>query len=298
MYRQLFWASAALGRPFGGLRPRRIVHWLARRGFGRDRPDPAEFRWYKDPWGNEVLLHPHYFIDYQIIAFGAYDAPLSAFIQRSVQPGMCCLDVGSNIGLVAVNLARRVGPTGKVHCFEPLPHLLDRLRTHVERNQYQKIVRIHPLALSNKTGTALINMADDLLPNQGMASLVVAGHPDLQRHLEVQTVTLDEFSAAERVERIALIKMDVQGAEPLVLEGARETLKRDMPDLLMEVSPLDLASLGKTSRDLIAQLEGLDYRCYLLTNGGTVGAQMSASDTPKDLWVDNVYCRHRSRKEP
>jgi FkbM family methyltransferase len=298
MYKPLFWICAAIGRPFGGLKPRRIVHWLARRAYGSTAPEPSDFRWFRDAWGHELFLHPHYFVDYQVLAFGEFDVPLGRFIRAHVRPGMWCLDVGANTGMITLQLARRAGSEGRIDSFEPVPHLRERLRAHVERNGYKNVVRIHEEALSNASGTAAISIASGDRPNQGMGTLVETSHPDLRERLEIRTVTLDEFSASQPGGTIDLIKMDVQGAEPLVLEGARATLERDRPDLLMEVSPLDLAPLGRTSRDLIAQIEGLGYRCRRITDHGAIGAPVEAKSTPVDLWLDNVFCRHHSRELP
>jgi hypothetical protein len=77
--RLLFWCLALAGRPFGGVRPRRLIHWLGSVAFTR-APHESEFRWFRDRWKNRLLLHPYFFLDRQIIAFGAYDYPLHTFI--------------------------------------------------------------------------------------------------------------------------------------------------------------------------------------------------------------------------
>jgi hypothetical protein len=63
-YRSLYWLFVLVGRPFGGIRPRRITHWLQGRGFGAVKPATSDFRWYRDDDGHEWLLHPHFHIDH------------------------------------------------------------------------------------------------------------------------------------------------------------------------------------------------------------------------------------------
>lgn len=289
--RFIFWLVVWIGRPFGGIRPRRIVHWLARKAYGNARPDPKDFRPFRDRDGNRLLLHPHYFIDYQVIAFGVYDAKLHRFLSRVVRPAMTCLDVGANIGCVTTHLAKLVGPSGRVFAFEPVPHLFIRLKENIALNAQDRVASLHQMALSNETGRATIKVAQADCDNQGMASLRNTDHPHLTRALEIQTKTLDQFVREQQLDRIDLIKMDVQGAEPWVIEGGLEILRRLRPDLLLEVSPYDLKSFGKTSADLLQLLESLGYECYRLDDGGRVGDRIRAGNAGSNFAADDLYCR-------
>ncbi len=264
MLKSLFWMAAWGGRRIGGLRPRRIVHWLARKAYGDARPGPKDFRPFRDCNGNQLLLHPHYFIDYQVIAFGIYDAGLHRFLKRVVKPAMTCLDVGANIGCVTTQLSKLVGPSGRVFAFEPVPHLFERLKENIALNGFGRTVSLHQLALSRETGHATIKVARQDCDNQGMASLRNTDHPQLTSALQIQTTTLDDFVRDTNIDRIDLIKLDVQGAEAWVIEGGANTLRRLHPHLLLEVSPYDLRSFGKTSTDLLQMVEVLGYESYCL----------------------------------
>ena len=291
MLKFLFWIVAWGGRPFGGIRPRRIVHWLARKAYGEAKPDPKDFRSFRDSDGNQLLLHPHYFIDYQVIAFGVYDARLRRFLKRVVKPGMTCLDVGANIGCVTTQLSRLVGPSGRVFGFEPVPHLFQRLKENIALNAFDRVASLHQMALSRETGQATIKAAQEDCDNQGMASLRNTDHPHLRRALEIQTITLDQFVREKHLDRIDLIKMDVQGAEPWVIEGGASTLRRLHPHLLLEVSPYDLRSFGKTATDLLRMLEALGYESYCLKENGGLGKRVLAATTVGDFAADDIYCR-------
>jgi FkbM family methyltransferase len=293
MSKLLFWLLAWGGRPFGGIRPRRLTHWAAKKAYGTARPVPSDFRWYRDRYGSEFLLHPHYYLDYNVIAFGTYDARLARLIERRVRPGMVCLDVGANIGVVALHLARRVGPSGAVHCFEPVPGICQRLREHVERNDLGSIVHVHPVALSDTDGKAVIHVADDFSANQGQSSLVNADRVRLPNPVTIPTMTLDEFVRREGLGRIDLIKVDIQGAEPLFLKGAAAALQRLRPDLCLEISPEDLAGLGQTSRDLLRQIEEMGYRVFRVTDGGDLGDRVRWDAVPADYADDLVFCTFR-----
>ena len=289
VYRAMFWTMAYAGRRIGGIRPRRITYWVQRKAFTRETFSPGEARWWKDRWGSELLMNPHYFLDACVIAFGAFDADLHEYIEAHVKPGMICFDVGANIGIVTVHLARKAGLSGQVHAFEPVPGVRERLAQHVQRNRVDAVVRIHPVALSNQTGTASIAIADSEASNQGQASLVNRSNPELKKTIDVPTITVDEFVARNGIGRIDVMKIDIQGAEIFLLDGGRKVFGEMGPDLLMEVSPEDLACMGKNSRDLLSMVEGYGYRLYEL-KGATPGRRLAAADVAPDYYCDNILC--------
>ncbi len=295
MYELLYRALVRLGRRWGGVRPRRVVHWVARRAWGGRVPAPREHVWCRDRWGAEFLLHPHYHIDYQIQAFGTYELRLQQYIERHVRPGMVCFDVGANIGAVSLHLAARVAPSGRVHGFEPVPHLRDRLRLHVERNGFHDVVSIHDCALSSADGEMELALAAEGEPNQGMASLVDRSPAALSRRLTVPTRSLDSLAAEWGLEQVDLMKVDIQGAEIWLLEGGAELFARCGPDLLMEVAPRELRGMGADSRDLLAKVEEMGYSCYRLRSSGRIGARLRASRTAPDFSSSGILCSRREK---
>lgn len=246
LLRVAYRAICAIGRPIGGVRPRRVYQALARCAY--TRPD---FRWTRNRWGHELYLSPHYHLDFEIISFGTYDPSLHQFIERHVQPGMYCADVGANLGEMALHLGQRVGPGGRVFAFEPVPHVFRRLSDNIFRNHLQTTVHARQIALLNQQTTVLIGHPAEDAFNQGLGSIVNADRMASFRQTAVVGTTLDDFVNQEQMPRLDFMKLDIQGAEYLLLDGARETLARYAPDFVMEVSPLDLAPAGLTSRDLL-----------------------------------------------
>jgi FkbM family methyltransferase len=294
-YRVLFWTAVHLGRPFGGVRPHRIAYWLRRHAFTAADFSESGYAWWRDRWGSELLLHPHYHLDFTIIAFGYYDKALHRYIDRTVGSGMTCFDVGANIGAVATHLARKVGASGHVHAFEPVPGLRARLQKNLARNGSDAVVSIHALALSNASGKAHLAIAGVDADNQGLASLVASGNEQLTSTLAVPTATLDDFVAERGITRIDFIKMDIQGAEILLLEGAQRTLSTLRPELVLEVSPQDMAGIGKNSRDLLEAIEACGYRVHELRSNGTPGAVIDASAVSPNFERENIFCTMKRR---
>lgn len=242
---------------FPRMRATRIHHWLARRGF-----KSPSFRWAKDRYGFEFSLSPHLFLDRIILCAGTYDRPLHHAMERFLRPGMTCFDVGANIGSVTMHMAGLVGPDGQVFAFEPVSLLFDRLATHIQRNGLGTVISAHKLALADRDGKATIAHADPMTENQGMGSLVDQDNSVVSLTEEVDVSTLDSFVSEHGIESVDFIKVDIQGAEPLFIEGAIETLNRFHPLIFMEVSEGQLKCLRGSPIDIMRKMEALSYRAY------------------------------------
>lgn len=157
--------------------------------------------------------------------FGDLDPKVTWAFRRFVRPGDLVLDVGANLGLASLQLLHLVGPTGHVHAFVPSPRMLGYLRaTNVENPSAP--LSIHPIALG--AGDDILKL---IVPggNLGAASFVdIDQRPEAER-LRVPVTTLAGFCEANGVRRVDFIKIDVEGFEAAVLQGAEKLLRRDPP---------------------------------------------------------------------
>jgi FkbM family methyltransferase len=170
------------------------------------------------------------------------DIPLLATF---VKPTDICWDIGANAGTYTLHLS---GLAAKVFAFEPVPHSFDILRDVIKRARLTNVVT-RPLALSDKVGHA--KMA---VPVEGFYGGFYMASLDADGQLDVATSTIDAL-IAEGVPEPDFIKCDVEGAEHLVLDGARSLLSRRPPVWLLETFRDDIVqrmrSLGYSahSRD-------------------------------------------------
>ena len=231
-------------------------------------------------------------MDRHIIAFGEYDKELHLALKLCVKLGMTCLDIGANIGAVSLHMSKLVGTSGRVHAFEPVPPIFERLIGNVKKNKLTDVIQAHQIALSNYDGTAEIRYADELTENQGMGSLVRREENILTMSVNVPTKTLDSFVAEHAVDNIDIIKMDVQGAEVFILEGGRKTLRDFSPDMFVEVSPIDLSYAGKNSKDLISSLSLLGYHSYEFCKG-KIACRIQQDSINANYEVSNLMCSKR-----
>ena len=176
---------------------------------------------------------------------------------RLVQPGATVLDVGANTGLFSLLAARRAeGVT--VHALEPVPRVFRMLEDNVLRNDVTSIV-CHRLALSDTPGTVTMYVPVEDLPI--MASMLPEWRSDSEQ-IEVSAESLDQFVARLGL-CVDVIKIDTEGTEALVLEGARNTLATQQPFVICEV-----LAAGGTADLLTALITEADYQIFLLAEDG------------------------------
>jgi FkbM family methyltransferase len=192
-----------------------------------------------------------------------------------VGPGDVCLDVGAEFGLYTHVLADLVGPDGAVHAFEPQQGAHRALRLGV-RAAGLSWVSLHRIALGATPGTAHLSVPRRRgLPVHGRAYLT-AGARDAGLNREfaghrlesVAVETLDSIVADLGVERVALVKADVEGAEGALLDGATHLLTTHRPHLLLEIEDRHTRKYGVTADELFARLTGvLGYRAFTWSPG-------------------------------
>ena len=136
------------------------------------------------------------------------------FVLDTVREGDTVLDIGANLGFYTNLLAHRVGAPGRVHAFEALPYLCESVRASVSENHFEDRVTIHCAALSDKEGEASLIYSEG--GNWGGAHLM--GSEGLQAGQIETTVPTTTLNALPKFERLSFIKLDVEGAEPLVMQ--------------------------------------------------------------------------------
>jgi FkbM family methyltransferase len=222
------------------------------------------------------------------IYFGLYDTGEVALVRRLLQPGDVFFDIGANVGFYSLIGAGAVGATGRVHAFEPMPRNADKLRGAIALNALTHIV-VNQAAVGDAPGTLTLHFPDDKDENSGWATVVVDGKKPNQ--IDVPMITVDEYVEAQKIARVKLIKMDIEGAEPLALAGMRGLLARaNAPDMLVEINPYLLTHAGKDSRAITDPLVSSGYTLYHSDNVN--GAPLDPTRVIDQF--ANIYARKRS----
>ncbi|MFN8484082.1 MAG: FkbM family methyltransferase [Anaerolineae bacterium] len=205
------------------------------------------------------------------MAYGDYELPVTRAITEIVEPGWLVADIGAQIGYMTLLMASRVGPAGCVLAFEPMPANFAVLEENIRLNGYTT-VRAERLAVADWSGTTLLRRLDDRALSATASIVAADGGAD---GIAVATVSLDEYLASQP-DALRFAKIDVEGAEDLVLAGMAGILARSRPILLVEIhgepgadSPAlaRLTALGYTLSALGGDAPGavgLGYRGHVL----------------------------------
>lgn len=222
----------SLNKPEYIFRPVQIL-----RRFSREWASAKQFEDVTLPWGLNIRVRPNETIGSCIWRVGIYDLCISECIWRLLDPGDYAVDVGANIGHMTSIMALRTGRLGNVLAFEPHPEIYEELSTNVDnwlkRNDIGRIV-MHKIALGNCSGAGFLEIPDDFERNRGIAALISgSGEGNAGTGCRVQVEQLDHIIDSKTC--IGVLKIDVEGDELEVLQGASELIERQViRDILFE----------------------------------------------------------------
>lgn len=215
------------------------------------------------------------YIQRNIYFLGYYEIRETRLIRRLLRPGDTFVDVGANIGWYTLLAANQVGRTGKVLAFEPSRAVFGHLTHNVHLSGYSHVVA-ERLALADRSGVVQLRVAAGRGP--GTASILESEAAKGDSIEEVQTIRFDDYCRAKQLESARLVKIDVEGAELMVLRGMREMLaRRAVQYLIVEVADSRLRSVGDSSQQLLELLRGHGYR---LSHIGMLRRAPVDADTP------------------
>lgn len=209
---------------------------------------------------------------------GLYDRELFESLSMHDLNGRVVFDIGAHIGFHSMYFAELVGEDGRVYAFEPNMFNLKRLQANVERNvSLGERIIVRDIAISNHMGRESFYVSDNVDSGMSSGSMLGETHAELSsrefqsmgfQSTEVDTFPLDELCRTGITDAPYMIKIDVEGAEVLVLEGARRLLTAHHPILLIEVHTirrmLELCHLlGSLDYDIALLKEETDGRCIV-----------------------------------
>ncbi len=222
------------------------------------------------PWGGAGAL----------IYYQGFSEPLTAeFVIGFLKSGMVFLDVGAHIGEYTLLAASIVGERGRVHAFEPVNEVADLLRRNVQLNEFRN-VEVHPNAVAEQSDIREFEIFEE----RSLSSLVPgvsvgANAPGFVKRARVSSIRLDDFQ--KQISRqIDLIKVDVEGAELLVLAGATQLLSRpanEAPVWILEYGPENYRKFGYGFSDLLQILSAHAYSCLVYRGDGRLSPVASES---------------------
>ena len=175
-------------------------------------------------------------------------------LQGFVKPGEIVIDIGANVGSFTKRFARWVSDDGFVIAIEPETFNFRQLRHNLEKAGTASVVKAFQGVAAEESGK--LKMAINPM-HPGDHKIAAEG-------VEVTAVTVDDLVRNETARRVCLMKIDVQGAEERVLQGAKETINRDHPVIYIEVDDNGLKKMGSSAELVVNWLIDFGYSIQIL----------------------------------
>jgi len=216
------------------------------------------------PFGAWWLAQHEYSTD--MILNSGYEKTETDFVQKMLQDGMTVLDVGANRGYYAMLASRRVGPHGRVIGFEPSPRERKFLKANLLLSRCRNVT-VEPIALGSKPGQADLYVVDGY--STGCNCLRPRDSEFAGKNVHVAVRTLDEYTRAEGIRGVDLLKIDIEGGELEVIKGAGTLLRqRPRPIILCEMIDQLTHLWGYEAREIVHRLQELAFRWFDLLPAG------------------------------
>ena len=221
------------------------------------------------PWLDGLTVHiwPNDDLSRVLYVSGAYEPNTMIVMRGWLMPGATFVDVGANVGMFTMVAARLVGRDGRVYAFEPSERERQRLAANLTLNALEGVT-ILPQAIAARQGTMQLRIG--MFPHAGLNTTAKSfAYPDVavERIETVETTSLDEFVRTSGIQRIDVIKFDIEGGECAALAGAAGVLARFRPRLILELSRDAVESHGVTPESLMATVQASGYRLYRVDSG-------------------------------
>jgi len=199
---------------------------------------------------------------------GVYAPWLAHIFKRVLQPGDTVIDGGANIGYFSLLGAKRVGPRGAVHSFEPIPATFDQFSKNIKTNGYSNIIA-NRLALTAEVGQVELEVPHEAGTNVSLGRLATVVHSGRGPKVAVETTSLDAYVTEANIGKIRLAKLDLEGGEMNAIRGMQRMLgERQVNYLICELTLPFLDQQGiphSAQRDALAEF---GYKAYFISVSG------------------------------
>jgi len=226
----------------------------------------------------------------RLVARLAWAEPELRGLAAVIRPGDQVIDIGAAHGMYTLPLADLVGPGGSVHAFEPQPRQQRQLRL-LQRALGLRQVTVHASAVGAESGEQDMTLPYSFVfPIYGHAHVAKGAAIDEGRRTRswrTPVTTVDEVCERAALREVALIKMDVEGFEPHIIEGAVGTIDRSRPSLLLEIEDRRLTRYGRDANQFADELRARwpEYRMYTWAGKRWVATEHVALGTRNYLFA-------------
>ena len=272
----LAWIGNRIGKPPGW---ERVVMLLA---------SPEKCRTMRDICvvrdGVVFFAQPAVPLGWRVAFFGSYELEAREVFRAVLPVGGVALDVGANVGWHTLLMARLVGETGRVLAAEANPSVRKRLEDNLKLNRFQQ-VEIIPYAIADTEGTVEFYGPDADDAGSGNGHVIAGAASGQAGIIRVETRRLDAILPATQIERLDLIKIDVEGFEWPVLQGAERSIEKFRPHIVFEYNAEYASRGGGTAKLLEEYFQKHRYRLFAIGRNWAEAVEPGNWPQCADIWA-------------
>jgi FkbM family methyltransferase len=212
------------------------------------------------PWhlGLRLCLNLGNELSYAVFVGGYFDPNELVVLNKVLQPGMHFLDVGAHEGLYTTLAARLVGNSGRVWAIEPSSRERLHLDHNIELNQLRNVT-VLPFALAERDAQGELKIAIAARSGHNTLGTPIWDGVETPSMERVTVRSLDSWASELALTRLDVIKIDAEGSEMRIIQGALGVLRRFRPLILFEAQEESLVHQGATLRELIELIQSCRY---------------------------------------
>ena len=237
------------------------------------------------------------------IRSGKWTEPEVELLPLAVRPGDTALDIGANFGLYCHHLSRVIG-SGRVYAFEPVPFTFSTLKLVARLLRFRPGVELIEKGCSDRGGTITFTVPVQASGAVAAGQAYIGGRDDDRegkegqvrwegtRDVTCEVVALDEFLPS--VERLSLVKCDVEGAELMAFRGAERLIGEHLPTVICEINPWFLEGFQIRLEELLGFFFSRGYKLYHYRGAGR---RRLTEVRPEEVVEDNYVFVHPSRAD-
>jgi FkbM family methyltransferase len=196
----------------------------------------------------------------QLYVHGHYQSDVMVALQNLCSPGETMWDIGANYGYMSLWVNHCFGDSVSVVAFEPSPTVLPFLRANLLENEAESI-EVVDKACSDRAGSVEFFFSAENSWNATLVEEFAEQHGETQ-HTSVEATTIDELVGEPPAPHV--VKIDVEGAELMVIEGGKKFFAAHRPALVVEFNPTAIADAGLTGEEFLDEFRALGYTPHLM----------------------------------
>lgn len=233
--------------------------------------------WYTDQFGITSQLRPNENIEHVLATKSHFDdLGLIALLSNLLKPGMTIFDVGANKGDFALHVAKLIQQNGYIHAFEPVKYAYDYFSENIAHSpRISKNIKLNRFAVYKQDGEVEINIFPPELSGWNTIGFprmsTINGDIMPTQSERVEAITLDTYCEKFQIPVIDLLKIDVEGFEPEVIEGAKRLLAENrIRNIIFEISLAPLQGAGRTGLEVLNIFMNSNLAVHLIKSDGTL----------------------------